>query len=181
MDPRVEKFINGKKDEIKKKELEKRQKILIKAGLYEKEYSKNFQYSSEYPYTELNNLGQAKYYRIVPINITDEEYEEVKKYVTCNKKVEKNMFDEKNFIWISIYKVVTIITFFAFILFGMVAGIGDLSSEFLDLDLGGDTFFDFVIWFLAGGFVGFIQLVLNMLVIQFLNNVQIIREKLEKN
>lgn len=91
------------------------------------------------------------------------------------------MFDEKSCKWIHFYKVITIVTFFAFIVFGIIAGIGDASCEFLDKDLGGDTFFDFVIWVLAGGAVGFIQLAFNMLVIQLLNNVQIIREKLEKN
>ena len=90
MDPRVEKFLNDKREEIKKKELMERQQNLIEAGLYEKEYSKNDQYSLEYPYSEDNSLGQTKYYKLVAINITDEEYEEVKKYVTCNKKVEKN-------------------------------------------------------------------------------------------
>ena len=33
---------------------------------------------------------------------------------------------------------------------------------------------------LCGFIIGFVQLVANMLIIQFLNNVQIIREKLEK-
>ena len=91
------------------------------------------------------------------------------------------MFDEKNSRWIKIYKKITIITFFAFIIFGVIAGIGDVTSEFLDFDLGGDTFFDVIVWVLACGAVGFIQLTFNMLVIQLLNNVQIIREKAEKS
>ena len=92
------------------------------------------------------------------------------------------MFDEKNCKWIKIYKMLTIATFFAFIIFGIVAGIGDASCEFLDIDIGGDIiFFDLILWVLAGGVVGFIQLVFNMLVIQLLNNVQIIREKAEEN
>jgi hypothetical protein len=35
------------------------------------------------------------------------------------------------------------------------------------------------VWVLIGGIVGFWQLVPNMLIIQFLNNIQIIREKIE--
>ncbi len=91
------------------------------------------------------------------------------------------MFNEKNCIWIKIYKIITISTFFAIITFGVIAGIGDATCEFLDLDLGGDTILDFVVWVLASGVVGIIQLVSNMLLIQLLNNVQIIREKAENN
>ena len=100
------------------------------------------------------------------------------------------MFDEKSCKWIQIYKVLTIIIFLVIIAFGIIAGFGDGSTLFLDADpwpfyrsdileyyfeLG-----DFIIWVLASGVVGIIQLASNMIVIQFLNNVQIIREKLEK-
>ena len=92
------------------------------------------------------------------------------------------MFDEKSCKWIEIYKCLTVIAFFVFIVFGIVAGIGDAADSFLDLDLGGCTIvFDFLVWAIAGIIVGFIQLVTNMLVIQLLNNVQIIRQKVEKN
>ena len=63
-----------------------------------------------------------------------------------------------------------------------MAGIGDSADSFLDLDLGGCTIvFDFLVWAILGITVGFIQLIFNMLVIQLLNNIQIIREKVEKN
>jgi hypothetical protein len=92
-----------------------------------------------------------------------------------------NMFDEKSGTWIKIYKVLAILMFFGFIALGIWAGIGDSSSSFLDIGLGGDDdgFRDFIMWVLVGGIVGFCQLVTNMLIIQFLNNVQIIREKME--
>ena len=90
------------------------------------------------------------------------------------------MFDERSGKWIYFYRGLTIALFWLFIAFGILAGIGDFSGEFLDIDIGGDTFFwDFIVWVLACGFVGFIQLVTNMLIIQFFNNVQIIREKIE--
>ena len=100
------------------------------------------------------------------------------------------MFDEKSCKWIQIYKVLTVIIFLVIIAFGIIAGFGDGTTLFLDEDPwpGNDGILDdyfelgdFIIWILASGIVGFIQLVSNMLVIQFLNNVQIIREKVEKN
>lgn len=79
------------------------------------------------------------------------------------------MFDERSGKWIKIYKGLTIALFWLFIAFGILAGIEYSYSEF----------FGFILGALAGGFVGFIQLVINMLIIQFFNNVQIIREKIE--
>ncbi|MBE6534000.1 MAG: hypothetical protein E7678_03405 [Ruminococcaceae bacterium] len=90
------------------------------------------------------------------------------------------IFNEKNKIWIQIYKIVTVSLFFVFVLFGFIAGLGDVSGEFLDIELGGDTIFDLFVWLIACSLVGFIQLVLNMLIIQLLNNVQLIRENIEK-
>ena len=92
------------------------------------------------------------------------------------------MFDEKKCCWIKIYKAIIITLFFCAIIFGIVAGIGDASSKYLDIGIGGDDdgFLDFIVWVIASGFIGFIQLTANMLVLQLLNNIQIIRERLEK-
>ena len=90
------------------------------------------------------------------------------------------IFNEKNKIWIQIYKIVAVALFFVFVLFGLIAGIGDFTSEFLDLDLGGDTIFDILVWLIVSSIFGFIQLVCNMLIIQLLNNVQLIREAIDK-
>ena len=89
------------------------------------------------------------------------------------------MFNEKSTQWIGIYKVLTVLAFWFFIVLGLVAGIGDYSCAFLDIDIGGDTFFDVILWVIIGAIVAFAQLVANMLIIQLLNNVQIIREKIE--
>lgn len=91
------------------------------------------------------------------------------------------MFNEKSGMWIKIYKIIAIVLFFAIATFGFIAGIGDASAGILDIGMGGDDdgFLDFFVWTVLGGFVGFGQLVFNMLVIQLLNNVQTIRIKLE--
>ena len=92
------------------------------------------------------------------------------------------MFDVKSDCWIRFYKTLTIILFFLFVVFGIVAGIGDCSSEYLDIGIGGDDdgFLDLFVWILSGSFLGFSQLVANMLIIQLLNNVQLIREQVEQ-
>lgn len=89
------------------------------------------------------------------------------------------MFNEKDSKWIKIYKNITIIIFVIFIIIGTTIGYGDYSGEFFDVDLGGDTLLDYIFWILIFSTIGFMQLTFNMLIIQLLNNVQIIREKME--
>lgn len=91
------------------------------------------------------------------------------------------MFNEKSSAWIQIYKVIAIILFFGLVALGVIGGMGDATTEFLDLGLGGDDDggMDFLAWVLICGGSGFILLTANMLVIQLLNNVQLIREHLE--
>ena len=91
------------------------------------------------------------------------------------------MFNEKDPAWIQLYKIFTIVGFFAIAIFGIIAGIGDYTSDFLDLDLGGDTFFDIVVWFVGSVAIGYILLIFNMLTIQLVANIQTIREKIERN
>ena len=91
------------------------------------------------------------------------------------------MFDEKKDIWITIYKYLVIAIFCACIIFGIIAGVSDSNAGRYDVGIGGDDdgFCDFIVWVLIGGVVGFAHLFVNMVVIQFLNNVQIIRKKIE--
>ena len=91
------------------------------------------------------------------------------------------MFDEKSTKWIKIYRGITIVIFWICVVGGLLGGIGDATAGFLDFGLGGDDdgFLDLIVWVLGIGGFGCIQLVVNMLIIQLLNNVQIIREKIE--
>ena len=53
---------------------------LISAGLYEKEYSEKNEYSYEYPDSEWDEENnKQKYFKKVPIQLTDEECEKFKK------------------------------------------------------------------------------------------------------
>ncbi len=88
------------------------------------------------------------------------------------------MFNEKSSIWIKIYKTITLIIFWLYVLAGVVMFFMGLDGSLWWIDGG---IIDGIIG-LAGSFIaGYITLVVNMLIIQFLNNVQLIREKLENS
>ena len=90
------------------------------------------------------------------------------------------MFDEKSEKWIRIYKKITIAAFWCWSVFGILAAIDNwFIWEVFDIFLFGGEFWGGVLLLLCGFGIGFGQLVINMLVIQFLNNVQLIREKIE--
>ena len=86
------------------------------------------------------------------------------------------MCDERSQKGIKIYKNITVIMFWLYIAAGVAMFFMGLDGFFWWIDGG---FLDGIICLAAGVIVGYINLVVNMLVIQFLNNVQIIREKIE--
>ncbi|MBQ9993386.1 MAG: hypothetical protein IJP17_01575 [Clostridia bacterium] len=84
------------------------------------------------------------------------------------------MFDENSNVWIRIYKGVAIFSFCLLTLTGIIiGGISTAESEI--------PFISFILYTLGGAFFGFVQLVCNMLIINLLNNVQVIRESIEHN
>ena len=88
----LKEFLDTKKAEEKKKYEEEKQKTLIELGIYEKEYSPdNSSHNGKFPHFEWDNTTQtAKYYKIIPIKITDEEYEDVKKYIVLSNNQNSN-------------------------------------------------------------------------------------------
>ena len=93
MDPRVQEFIEKKlkeqqaqADTMSQKQTAfmqaKKEKVLLDAGLYEKEYSPNTYVSNEYPHTEFDQ-EQRKYvyFKKRPIEISDEDYAEMLKVI----------------------------------------------------------------------------------------------------
>lgn len=87
MHEKVQEFINEKKNEERRIYDSKKSQLLISLGLTEKVYSDSKEYSYEFPYSE-NVDGELKWYKIKAIEITDEEYEEIKKYSSKNNYVE---------------------------------------------------------------------------------------------
>ena len=87
------------------------------------------------------------------------------------------MFDEKSGKWIQIFKGYTKVMFWAYIAMGVVLFFAGLAGELYWID---GEFIDGIAGLLCGAFAAFVHLVVHMLIIQFLNNVQVIREKLEQ-
>ena len=89
------------------------------------------------------------------------------------------MFDERSSIWIKIYKAVVIILAFAIIILGVLWAADEAcpTYQFSMVDL------DFPMFAKYSGIVlivAFAELASGMLTVNFFNNVQAIREKLDK-
>ena len=78
MNEKVQEFLKQKKENEFQKYQETKRESLITLGLYERIYSPNNKKSREYPCQEIES---GKYYKEVPFEVTDEEYEEIKKYL----------------------------------------------------------------------------------------------------
>ncbi len=88
------------------------------------------------------------------------------------------MFNEKSTKWIKILKAFTIVVFFVFLLTSIVLCIISWTGAELLFD-DAVAFLEGLVFLAAGTILAFSQLVINMLIIQLLNNVQIIREGIE--
>ena len=112
MDERVKKFLDAKKAEKEKWNDKEKYKILTEAGLYDKICVEDDPNDDEI-FTEFDPENQCQsYYKMVPIDVTDEEYEEIKKYLKIKVETENN-------------PIASALTVIAWILFigGFVAGI----------------------------------------------------------
>ena len=94
----------------------------------------------------------------------------------------KQFFDEKNVVWIKIIKALSIATFIILVLVGLIdfVCINILSDWLVPVWYSASIFFErtrscFCIVF------AFIELSFSMATVNFLNNVQIIRERMEQN
>ena len=78
----------------------------------------------------------------------------------------KKLFDETSPVWIKIYKILVIILFCVIVLFGFLTLFNSKAGDFR------------VYIFFGCAMSAFLELVLNMLILNFLKNVQIIREEI---
>ena len=86
MNQKVEEFLTkAKAEETKQAEKEKR-RILISAGLFEKETVYGDSYSAECPYYD--NEKKILRHKKNPVDVTEEEYAEILKYTTAKKDKE---------------------------------------------------------------------------------------------
>ena len=111
MNERLQKFLEVKKLLKRIDYEEEKEKTLIELGLYEKVYSPDNTYSEEFSSSEWNSVDlTTKYFKKVPIEITDVEFEEVKRYATQTYENKNNAFENN-----SVAKALTIIAYFAII------------------------------------------------------------------
>lgn len=106
----VSDFLDSQKEIERKKYEDEKEQLLVELDLYEKLYSPDGNYSNEYFFQEWDESNKkCKYFKKIPLNISDEEYEVLKKY--SNKK-------EKN-------GIVTILTVIAWVIYvsGFILGI----------------------------------------------------------
>ena len=80
MNERLEKWFAKKEAKKKQSELEEKKDVLRAAGLCDREYSKK--HTAEYPLYDGTNY---QYYREIFVEVTDDEYERIKKIVETEK------------------------------------------------------------------------------------------------
>lgn len=95
MNPKAQEFINKIKEEKKAKELIEKEEHLISLGLIDENrsgirrvYSETFNYSDFPYYDSKKDLYYKDKETYLPIEVTDEEYQEILKYAPINKKTE---------------------------------------------------------------------------------------------
>ncbi len=132
----IKNFIDTKISEENAKHEAEKSTTLSNLGLYEKVYSPDNKYSAEYPVSELDSNNTFKYYKNKPIEISDEDYEELKKHLDKGEhKKHKTM--------------ALIFTVIAWIVFvgGFVAGISFANIVIDPYDVVNGTYFSFSIAF----------------------------------
>ena len=146
MNEKLKAFLDAKKYAEKKAYEEKKNQTLIELGLFEKVYSEKEMYSNDFPYSEYDNeKSRTRWYKKEAVSISDEEYEEVKKYSDIKQNNHNN--DEKNLI-ATIFKVLASVIYIA----------GFVASFILGLDRYGDISAMVIVWWIVFFVLGTIYL-----------------------
>lgn len=123
MNDKIKEFIATKIDEKNKKYQLEKEELLLKLGFYEKEFSPDNKYTEDFCDSELDGNGNIKYYKKVPIEITDEEYEELLKYSTEEEPSKNSILP---MILTTIACTIFLFGFFAGVSYGNISGIFSL-------------------------------------------------------
>lgn len=129
MHPIVKKYIETKNAQYKANEQQDRNSFLLSEGIFEKEYAPDGEIdSSKYPEYEWDqNTNKTKYYKAVPINVTDEEYEQIKKAYSLS--VDKKNLRSLNPIYVTLV-IVSVLIFVSTFICGCVFATQTYSSYF---------------------------------------------------
>ena len=80
MNERVENYLNQKKEEERKKQAAYREKVLLAAGLFERQYVSQEEGERTWDDSVIWDAQAQQYYRKVAIAVTDEEFAQIEKY-----------------------------------------------------------------------------------------------------
>ncbi len=156
MNEQVKAFLDAKKDAEKKKYEEQKNKTLLELGLFEIVYSEKEGYSNDFPYSEYDNeTSKDRWYKKEVISISDDEYEEVKKYLQLEEE------ENKQNLIATLLKVIGVVVYI----------VGFIAAFPLSVDSYGDTTPMVIVWwiifFISGTFyLGFAE------IIQLLNDIK---------
>lgn len=128
MDKRVQEYIESKKK--RQEDIQQQQKLafLIKEGLYEKVYAPDDEDTDldEYPKTEWDrDNSRNRYYKIVPIEISDDEYEQIREAYNSVDSVKKDNEENSTNSVATFMIVVAVLIYIA----GLIAGISFGNAE----------------------------------------------------
>lgn len=121
MNEKLKEFLDAKKDAEKKAYEEEKNKTLIELGLFEKVYLEKDEYKKEEHkdllFSEYDSeTSKTKWYKKEAISISDEEYEELKKYTQFqNTEVKINPIS-------TLLRVIGIIVYISGLIAGLVLG-----------------------------------------------------------
>lgn len=159
MHAKVQVFLDSKKETEAEKYEKTKNETLLELGLYEKVYSDFDHYSNSYPYVDWDDINKKdRYYKKVPIAVTDEEYKEIQKYTKKEETVDDN----------PVANVLTVIAWLIFLvgfLAGIILGTQEVpsGSYYRDTELEFSFAVAFVYWgvaFISGTmFLGFAEII----------------------
>ena len=94
MNERVENYLKSKKEAEQKKQAAYREKVLLAADLYKREYLEKEPDDVEWDDNLIWDSERQQYYKKVAIQVTDEEFAEIEKYSTekAPEEEERGMF-----------------------------------------------------------------------------------------
>lgn len=124
MNQRVQEFINQQKIQLENNKNMEKAKVLNDLGLYDKEYSENPAWSEEYPDYEYDQeTKECRYFKKIPINVTDEEYAEILKYSNIdNTQIESDDVKTNSNTIATIFSVIAVFIFILGLFLGIVLG-----------------------------------------------------------
>lgn len=126
MNEKVQEFINNINEQKEQDKARWKKDRLLEMGLTEKEYSPDGKASevyNQYEVVEIDGESKTKYYKTVPLSVTDEEFEQVEKALEEKEyyKHKKDLASAKKYF--NIFKVMPLVVFWLTMVVAFIGGI----------------------------------------------------------